>query len=212
MPADCGNFWLAFKRERSVIVALTAFGLICGLAFFSPRVFFWYAAPVLPLAFVLFGKFFAAICKKMKFRSPAVISAIVVILILGAVSFSRIADLRDEMAWYTANHVAAAEYLNANSHDGDIVLAEDIGHFGYHYRGKIIDRDGLVTPQAIKYNLRGEYLQFADSVKADWIFIASNYPASQAILNSATFRDRYAEVDYGNSADVKSHLLFRQLK
>lgn len=205
-------FWLAFKRDRSVIVAFTALGLVSGLAFFSPRVFFWYAAPALPLVFVLMGKFFAMICENSKLRGAAIIGSIAVIVTFGAVSFGRIANLKREMAWYEANHIAAAEYLNANSHSGDGVLAEDIGHFGYHYRGKIIDRDGLVTPQAIEYNLRGEYLQFVDSVNTDWIFIASDYPTSQAILNSTSFQNRYAEVDYEDSGKVKSHLLFKRLK
>ncbi len=204
------TFWLAFKRDRSVLVALTALGLVSGLAFFSPRIFFWYAAPALPLIFVLVGRFFGILCAKYRLSSAAIICSIAIIIILGVVSFGRIADLKREMAWYEANHIAAAEYLNAHSQTDDIVLAEDIGHFGYHYRGKIIDRDGLVTPQAIDYNLRGEYLQFVDSVKADWIFIARDYPTSQEILTSASFRDRYAEENYGNSTEMKSHLLFRQ--
>ncbi len=206
------TLWLAFKRDRCVIVALTALGLVSGLAIFSPRVFFWYAAPALPLIFVLMGKLFAMLCEKFKLRGAATTGAIAAIVILGVVSFGRLSDLKREMTWYEANHIAAAEYLNADSRNGDIVVAEDIGHFGYHYRGKIIDRDGLVTPQAIEYNLRGDYRQFIDSINADWIFIASDYPTSQEILNSASLRDRYAGVDYGNSSDVKSHLLFRQLK
>ena len=200
----------AVKRDRSVIITVTAVGLISGLAIFSPRVFFWYAAPALPLVFFAFSRLFATISERLRLRNAAPVAALSMAAVLSLIVFDRISGLRNEVNWYESNHIAAANYLNDHAAKKDIVLAEDIGHLGYRYRGIIVDRDGLVTPQAIDYNRRHAYLPFADSVNADWVFMAGDYPTSQIILNSRSLRERYTEIDYGPSAAQRTHRLFRR--
>lgn len=205
----CLTIWLAIRRDRTAWVALTSIGLITGLAIFSPRIFFWYAAPALPLMFVVIARCYSLAARRFKIRAAAFVVFVAVSISLAIVSYSRISPLKSEMAWYNSNHIAAAEYLSRNADTKDIVLAEDIGHFGYHYRGDVIDRDGLVSPQVIEYNRRDQQIAFVDSVKPDWIFIAKDYPTSQPILNSHLFRDQYRQIDYGDSAAAKTHLLYR---
>lgn len=205
----CVTVWLVMKLDRTALVALTGVGLISGLAVFSPRIFYWYAAPALPLIFLVFARSFAVVSKNFRLPGIAVGFSIAALIGLGVVSYGRISDLRSEMDWYSANHIAAAKHLALNAGVNDTVLAEDIGHFGYHYRGAVVDLDGLVSPQVIAYNRNGEQLRFADSIQADWIFIAKDYPASQTILNSQLLREHYAPVDYDNTTVAMTHLLYR---
>ncbi len=111
----CMTIILAVRRDRLFVTAITRLGFIAGLASFSPRIFFWYAAPVLPLLFLVFTKGSElAIGKRLASKSAIALSSIL-ILVLGAVSFNRVSRLTGEMTWYSENHIAAAEYLNANA-------------------------------------------------------------------------------------------------
>ncbi|MGB5105865.1 MAG: hypothetical protein WBP29_12015 [Candidatus Zixiibacteriota bacterium] len=202
----------ALRRNRLVITAITTLGLITGLALFSSRVFFWYAAPALPPLFLVFTKSLElAIGKRLTTKTVHILSSIIV-LALGAISFNHVARLIGEMTWYTENHIAAAAFLNIHASDNDTVLAEDIGHFGYNYRGRIIDRDGLVSPQAIDYNRRRAYLQFADSVNANWLFVAAaTGPGWLQIINSPDFLKRYELIPFNPAAHSQTHHLYRRL-
>ena len=203
-------FVLAKQRDRLSVVALTALGMVFGLSLFSPRIFFWYAAPALPLLFLVLTKGFDLIAGKRLSEKLSLGLAVVFALCLAVVSFTRIDGLESEMQWYADNHIAAAEYLNAHAATGDTVLAEDIGHFGYHYRGRIIDRDGLVTPQAIDYNRSGSTLQFADSVNANWLFLAINQSGLLPILNSAAFMSRYELITLARPRTLETHRLYQR--
>ena len=206
----CLTIWLAIKQDRIAWIGLTAIGLVAGLAIFPPRIFYWYAAPGLPLIFVVIARCCAMLGRRFKLRGIMLFISIAIAISLAFVSCAKISALNSEMAWYSSNHIAAAEYLNAHADANDTVLAEDIGHFGYHFRGKIIDRDGLVSPQVIEYNRRNDQLAFADSIKPDWIFIARDYPTSQPILNSQLLRERYWQIDYDGPTSEETHLLYRR--
>ena len=203
-------FVLVLRRDRLLVAALTALGMVFGLSFFSPRIFFWYAAPALPLLFLVLTKGLDLVAGKRLSEKLSLGLAVVIALCLAVVSYARIGRLESEMRWYEDNHIAAAEYLNVHAATGDTVLAEDIGHFGYHYRGRIIDRDGLVTPQAIDYNRRGSAMQFADSVNADWLFLAVSQSGVQPILNSAAFMGRYELITLARPATQETHRLYRR--
>jgi arabinofuranosyltransferase len=202
------TLWFLIQRDRLLIASVTAIGFVAGLAYFSPRVFYWYAAPALPLLFLTFAKGSGFVIDRYEIRLRATLTAALIASVLAVVSFLHLRRLSAEMNWYNANHIAAAEYLNSHASPTDIVLAEDIGHFGYHYRGNIVDRDGLISPQAINYNRSQEYLKFVDSVNADWIFIATVSPAAQAILSSPQFEAQYEESRFQPGNENQTHRLF----
>jgi hypothetical protein len=208
---------IAARNERLLmVIALWSAAYLGALAFSGTHVFFWYSAPVYPLVFLiavvgmhwLLSSFVAARALKRSYLIAS-LAGLAIVISSSAHLVGQLDGLGAEMSWYNRTHIAAAEYLSKHASPNDRVLAEDIGNFGYAYRGAIIDRDGLVTPQAIPYNQAGKYREFADSVRADWLFLAVDYPTAQELITSPRFQDEYQRVAVPGSGDKPSHQLFR---
>ncbi len=206
-------------RRRAIIHLSIAVSLIyvIGIAWGSPRIFFWYPAPLIPLLSVLAAvgakslmDRLAGASRERFSKTIAAASAFILAAIFTLGLYARIPVLREEMSWYNSTHIAAAAFLSAAATGDDTVLAEDIGHFGYHYRGRIVDRDGLVTPAAIAYNRRQEYFALVDSVNPDWIFLAADFSSSKAILSDARFHERYTRTEYSENSASATHVLYRR--
>lgn len=207
------------KRRQGLVLLLTIVLPVyaASVAANSPRVFFWYPAPLVPLLSVLAAVGVRSVGQKVldssrrNLDSSAAFAATVVVAVLLVYTLpARTAALQAEMAWYESTHRAAASYLSAHAALGDRLLAEDIGHLGYIHRGTIIDRDGLVTPSAIAYTRAQQYADFVDSVAADWVFLSVNYPTSQSILSDRRFLDNHERVDYSSDDRDHSHALFQR--
>ncbi len=207
-------------RRRGIIRLSIAVALIyaIGIAWGSPRIFFWYPAPLIPLLAVLAAVGVKALTDRLLGASRkrltdglATASAFAAAIGLVFALSTRIPALREEMAWYNSTHVAAGAYLSTLAGPGATVLAEDIGHFGYHYRGAIVDRDGLVTPAAIEFNRQQRFGEFVDSVGADWIFLAASYRSSLEILADLQFSLCYAPVEFNTESRLSTHRLYRRL-
>ncbi len=207
------------KRRQGLILVLMILLLVYAIAVAvnSPRIFFWYPAPLIPLLDVLAAVGVRSVGQRVlglsrrKLETSAAFGATIVVAVLLVHNLpARTAALQAEMAWYESTHKAAASYLSAHAAFGDRLLAEDIGHLGYIYRGTIIDRDGLVTPAAIAYSRAQQYAEFVDSVAADWVFLAVNYPTSQSILTDPHFCERYERIDFTSAGPELSHALFQR--
>lgn len=205
------------QRSRILVLAGIILGIALPVAAFSLRIFFWYPAPLLPLLIILavcgISRFSSQFSPTQDSRRVKLAVAVVVILLLVAavpVLAKRAAGLQAEMQWYRVTHIAAAEYLVAHAGPNDSVIAEDIGHFGYHYRRRIVDRDGLVTPQAIPYNKTQRYFEFVDSVDADWLLLAVMHHPSSALLEQPRFHENYRPVDSEDGSSNPSHRLYRR--
>ena len=207
----------AFRKDRLLgIIALWCGAYLGALVVSGTHVFFWYPAPVYPTSFVFVTIAVVYLLRRVPVekaayanRLPAVASILVVVASLIHLT-GRFDNLRLEMATYRDIHIAAAEYLTQHAHPNDRVLAEDIGYLGYYFRGIIIDRDGLVTPQAAKYNRAGEYRRFADSTNAEWLFINPDYPASLPIVSAPDFAQQYEMIPLPGVGDNPSHQLYRR--
>jgi len=108
---------------------------------------------------------------------------------------------REEAGALRAQHLRAARLLAAQAKAGDVVLADDIGYVGYGFRGRIIDRSGLVSPAVISYNAGNRQLEFMervlDELPRHWLFIAIAAPESREVMASAMLEERYELVsDY----------------
>jgi hypothetical protein len=200
------------------VIALWVTAYLAALIASGTHVFFWYPAPVYPVVFLVvtiaiirLSYYRLAPVKLMDSRRWLVVAALVVVILSAVHLFSRVDDLRAEMASYRQVHVAAATLLSQQAQPGDRVLAEDIGYFGYYFRGKIIDRDGLVTPQAATYNRARQYRRFADSVAAEWLFIDPDYPTAQEIVGATDFAERYERVTLPGVTDKPCHQLYRRI-
>ncbi len=207
-------------RRRAIIRLSVAIALIfsLGIAWGSPKIFFWYPAPLIPLLAVLAAVGVKLLSDRLvsasseRFgKSFSALSAVALAAVFTFGLSVRIPALQKEMSWYKSTHIAAAAFLDATAKSNGLVLAEDIGHFGYRYRGRIVDRDGLVTPAVTAYNRRQEYSAFVDSVNPDWIFLAVSYRSSLEIVADPQFSIRYAPVEFNAESLQSTHRLYRRL-
>jgi hypothetical protein len=207
-------------RRRAIVLPSSAIALVysLGIAWGSPKIFFWYPAPLIPLLAVLAAVGVNTLSNRLIDESRkrlteglATASAVAAAIGLVFILSTRIPELKTEMAWYDSTHVAAGAYLSALAGPGATVLAEDIGHFGYNYRGAIVDRDGLVTPAAIEFNRQQRFGDFVDSVGAEWIFLAVSYRSSQEVMADPRFSIRYAPVEFNTESRLSTHRLYRRL-
>lgn len=210
---------VAIRKERdTAIVGLVSLAYLIVLAAANTHLFFWYPAPVYPLMFLViaFGvsKMLAQtaiISGKGLPLATAAICLLVVVAGLWQIT-SKLDYLKWEMTCYRQIHRKAGSYLSAYAGPTDKVLAEDVGQLGYIYRREIVDRDGLVTPEAIPYNRAGQYRNFADSVDADWIFIALDQPASDDILEDSSLMMKYMVAQAYECEGANQYALFHKIR
>jgi arabinofuranosyltransferase len=207
----------AFRKDKLLgIIAIWCGAYLVALIVSGTHVFFWYPAPVYPTSFVIVTIAVVHLLRHVPIAKAAHtnwLPAVVSILVIAASLIhliGRFDYLRQEMATYHDVHITAADYLNQHAAPNDRVLAEDIGYLGYYFRGRIIDRDGLVTPQAAAYNRSGEYRRFADSVNAEWLFIDPDYPTALPIVTAPDFAERYEMIPLPDAGDNPCHQLYRR--
>ncbi|TFH59969.1 MAG: hypothetical protein E4G91_08625 [Candidatus Zixiibacteriota bacterium] len=209
----------AFRKDRLLgIIALWCAAYLGALVVSGTHVFFWYPSPVYPTSFVFVTIAVVYLLRQVPVVKPAytnwlpVVASILVVVASLIHLTGRFDNLRLEMATYHDIHIAAADYLAQHARPDDRVLAEDIGYLGYYFRGIIIDRDGLVTPQAASYNRAREYRRFADSTNAEWLFIDTDYPTALPIVTAPDFAARYELIPLPGAADNPCHRLYRLIR
>jgi hypothetical protein len=210
---------VAMNRERTiVIVGLASLGYLVVLAAANTHLFFWYPAPVYPLMFLVLAFGVEKMLERVAvIRSGGLTlaSAVICVIVVVAGLWQTVAKLdylKWEMTCYRQIHRQAGRYLADHAGKNDEVLAEDIGQLGYIYHGEIIDRDGLVTPAAIPYNRAGRYRDFADSVEADWIFIALDQSASDDVLEDGALMGAYEVAKGFECEGANQYALFHKIR
>ncbi|MCK4856545.1 MAG: hypothetical protein KAT58_01110 [candidate division Zixibacteria bacterium] len=211
-----GMFFRLREKHLLSLIGLFVVGYLVTLAAAQTHIFFWYPAPVYPLMFLIATVGIKDIWQRIpvlrSFRQDLIIVSLTA-LIAGAAFIGlnrRVDSLRWEMDCYERIHQQAGRYLVLHAKPEDKVIAEDIGHLGYIYRGTIIDRDGLITPEAIPFNRSGNYKEFIDSVAADWLFIATDLPTSRVILEADDFEERYQVALTLTAPGANQYLLCRK--
>ncbi|MCH7878863.1 MAG: hypothetical protein IH914_06085 [candidate division Zixibacteria bacterium] len=152
-----GLAYLLMRRFWGWLESLYMAITITALAVSDVNLFFWYKAPLGPLFALFIGAGIAGALRLALNLSgyPRIVWLSAALIILTALPFlgARVERTRlftkAQSEIYLNQHKRAGEYLNEHARGGDIVVAEDIGYLGYTYRGRIIDRDGLVSPEAI---------------------------------------------------------------
>ena len=211
-----GTLLLWIRRELLAVFSILALISVVLLAAGRTHIFFWYAAPFFPIALLVAMVPLREVLALGGWRQgrgarlAAVVGACALLLAGGLHLAHKISALRWEMSAYREIHQAAGYRLAAQATSAETVLAEDIGHLGYIFRGRLIDRDGLVTPAAIPYNRRQDYVRFVDSVAADWLFIAVNQPNSREICSRPQFKQQYEVLDVYKLPGANEYRLYRK--
>jgi hypothetical protein len=196
--AITGGYWLWKKQNWGAVAAVWLVGMIVFYVCSGARVFFWYAAPLypvlllfaaaaLPLASIKFA-WIEQLGRKYSLAVVALVGAISIIGIIPAAKYYRAFQLDMDNC-----HRAVATFLSAHVGEDELVAAEDIGYMGYYSRKRILDRDGLVSPEAAPYNRSGDYGGLIRDFRPDWLVAAPDMPTTE-FLTDSIFHSSYVEV------------------
>ncbi len=225
-----GALWgIAYSLMRVYwgwLEALFFLALLSGLALSDTHIFFWYKAP-LTLFLVLFSGIGVAglIAIASNFwknqRAIQIVGALIIITAVPVVGnrFSlTLAHNKKQANIYKTERQRAGEYLTDVTQvtTNAIVVAEDIGYPGYYYRGRIIDRDGLVSPEAIQRNREDDYIGFLEDCLAKypehWLTFNLRSPTAQEIIDSGILRRQYKLLSDFALDGSQDYLIYRALR
>jgi hypothetical protein len=179
---------------------------LLALAASHVLLFFWYEAPLTPLLILFFTAGVAASRAWVRRRlgAPAWFGVVDGLAVFTGIGLAFL-QLEKASAWeratsaaLEAQHLRAAQLVAARADRDDVVVADDIGYMGYAFRGRIVDRSGLVSPEVVPYNAGGRHREFLEQALAThpghWLFIAIDAPESREIVRSGFLNGRYALV------------------
>ncbi len=216
-----GLAYLLMRRFWGWLESLYMVITLVALAWSNTNLFFWYKAPLGPLFALFIGAGIAGMLRlalDLSGRSRIIwLAGALVILSALPVLGARIERVRSFTAVqseiYRGQHRRAGEYLNEHAKQGDIVVAEDIGYLGYTYRGRIIDRDGLVSPEAIEFNRAQAYGSFLSRQLVEnprhWLLVTGSSPTSLELVESGILQSSYILIEDFALRGSQDYLLYR---
>lgn len=210
-----GGWWLRKKRNFGALEIVWLTGMVGSLALSTTLLFLWYITPIYPLYLLFAGAAFPLICSRIKWfnrhiDATARLVLVGIVVILVAANYRTVRSYRSHQDTLETVHHAIGRYLRTHAHDTDVVAAEDIGYMGYYSGLKIIDRDGLISPEVIPYNRSGNYLGLILDYQPDWV-VACAQGASSTFLDSSLFVDRYRLREMFCSASGAEYWVFSRI-
>ncbi len=196
------------SAENAWIVVVLVF-----LSLSRTHLFLWYVTPVYPyvLLFVAAsGKWildsFSFLKTKVMLDSITVLAVIVVVL--GFASLQSAQSFKARQHVLNTVHKSIGIYLHDNMAEREIVAAEDIGYIGYYSQAWVLDRDGLVSPEALLYNLSGDYYSVIHDYRPEWVVADPGSPISGFVLDSI-FTEAYVR-DTAFASDDIEYIIFKK--
>lgn len=195
IAAVLGGIWLNKKQNFGWLEIAFMVTLLIFFAASRARMFFWYIVPIYPILILFASAALPWLAEKFKLRPailPNVRNGVVVLGVLALIAgcYRPMAYYRDFQQAMNQMHRAVGIYLARNGHRNDLVAAEDVGYMGYYSEMKILDRDGLVSPEAIPYNRSGDYFGLIKDYDPDWVVAAPDSPTS-GFVSDSTFLALY---------------------
>jgi hypothetical protein len=164
---QAGFFHLRRRRPAAALVALQPLGAVVFYAFTNPLIFSWYACTFVPLATLLAMLGMRELLAHVP-RVGASRDALVALLIVACSALSLatfwLPFVPPDDARFSFDHPVArgsartyqyahvGRWLSERARPGDRVCISEIGAFGYHFRGRILDGLGLVSPEVLPYH------------------------------------------------------------
>ncbi len=190
-----GGRWLWKQRKFGALEAVWLVGMVGGLTLGSTYLFPWYVTPIYPVYLLFAGAAVLPAAVRLtglRLRAGLMRRALLVVMVVvlvaachRTVSYHQIyQDCLDTV------HHAIGLYLRENARPDDVVAAEDIGYMGYYSGLRIIDRDGLVSPEAIPYCQTGNHLGLVLDHRPDWVVLGLDSRRG-AFLKDQRFLDCY---------------------
>ena len=163
---EVGYLVLRRRRRAASLVIIQVVGAFAFYTVANPYMFDWYECTFVPLAMLFAVLGVCAITGRIPgLRAAPSASALVIVVIASFGSLRstwspfgpddpRFSFTRPNAQEHTRTYqyVNIARWLNERSTPTDRVCISEIGAFGYHYRGRILDGIGLVSPEVLPYH------------------------------------------------------------
>lgn len=187
-----GLWWLWRRRRFGILEAAWIVCLVVFLVTSGTKVFRWYISPLYPIMVLLASASIFWLGERLQskwLRDPSQFAAGVIIaaamLLLAASNYPSFRFYRLSSHELTTIHRGVVEYLHHHAAAGAVLATEDIGEVGYYSNMYILDRAGLVSPQAILYNASGDYFGLIREHRPEWLVISGWDPTSEFLHNEA---------------------------
>jgi arabinofuranosyltransferase len=188
-----GVYLIWRTRREGVVELVWLFLMIAIFAGSATHLFFWYMAPMAPV-YLLFASAGVAIwvdripktVTRAIWFAPAAIGLVTLALLTAwrtpITEFAKLQATMEEC------HVTIGKYLRVHAKESDLVAAEDIGYIGYLSGSRILDRDGLISPETVPYNRAGQYFDLITDYRPDWVVAKTGF-LSPFLADSTIFKD-----------------------
>jgi hypothetical protein len=101
---------------------------------------------------------------------------------------------------YRDAHVAVGSFLEREAKSGDVIYAPDIGYIGAMTGLRILDSAGIISPEVIPFNRRGDFAGVLKAMQPTWAVIGLYGHWQEPLLGDRWIRDNYSPV-YRNKPD-----------
>jgi hypothetical protein len=101
---------------------------------------------------------------------------------------------------YEGAHIAVAHYLDENALPNDVIYAPDIGYIGAITGRPILDSVGLVSPEVVPFNERGDFAGVLRAMQPPWAVIGLYGHWQTPLLTNEWVQSNYSPV-YRNKPD-----------
>ena len=194
--AVIGGYWLNRKQNYGWLEIGWMLGMIGFFTFSRTHLFAWYIVPIYPIYLLFACAVIVHVCDRVTMiqQNPIYTTRIVALLMifaLGMGNYNQASYLRGFQDYMEKVNKQVGLYLYV---EGDRIrdraAVEDIGYIGYYSEMRILDRDGLVSPEAPMYNRAGRYLDLVLDEKPRWVGGAVGSPISP-FMNDSLFLEHY---------------------
>ncbi len=205
-----GTYIVLRGRHGLQITAAFAVALIVGFAASPTHLFFWYLAPLQPVMLLIGCLAVLAFLQKHGTNDSRVASGFAALLIIAFGLFGNLSPVRsaaNQQGQQHAIHREIGEYLRGRVQGHALVGAEDIGYIGYYSKCRILDRDGLISPEVQSFNASGNYRGVVETFRPVWLVADTASPIS-GFLHDHQFDSSYQQ-DTSFTHSGRTFLIFR---
>lgn len=215
LSAIAGAWWLRTRQNYGWPEICWLGAMIIFFTVSRTHLFFWYLVPMYPVLLLLATAAFPWLFDRLpqvKRRHTlfSAILAVVMVAALTAGSYRQAVYYREFQSCLQSLNKAVGLYLYANAdRDHDTAAVEDIGYIGYYSRMRILDRDGLISPEAVSYNRQGRYLELILDNRPEWVGLADPSPLSEFRSDSLFMAD-YETVETFTAPNGRAYRIFKR--
>lgn len=206
-----GSFLIVRRKPDFGVAIAFTLALIVGYAIAPTHVFFWYLAPIQPVMIVTAiaaAKFASKRAGLTESRSVVTVGTVLIAMLAVWGNFAMFKSAASLQKQQIGIHRSLGEYLKNRVSEEAVVGAEDIGYIGYYSKCRILDRDGLVSPDAQAFNRRGDYYGVIEKYQPGWLVADTASPIS-GFLTTENFNRDYT-LDTSFRYPGRTYIVYRR--